>query len=105
MARLGPAIHVFVLPDIKDVNARDRRSDAVLRTATRGHDDSIQPHRALVQGEAVKRSLSSADLTHRRSGRPLGGVLPIIGVILDWGSLPGRSSTPRPGLIRSLPRR
>ena len=35
----------------------------------------------------VKRSLSSADLTHRRSGRPLGGVLPIIGVIFGLGLL------------------
>jgi endonuclease YncB( thermonuclease family) len=52
--------------------------------ATRGHDDSIKVHRAS-QGEPVKRSLSSADLTHQRSGRPLGGVLPIIGVIFGWG--------------------
>jgi hypothetical protein len=33
----------------------------------------------------VKRPLSSGDLTHRRSGRPLGGVLPIIGVIFGLG--------------------
>ena len=52
--------------------------------ATRGHDDSIKFHRAS-QGEPVKRSLSSADLTHQRSGRPLGGVLPIIGVIFGLG--------------------
>jgi endonuclease YncB( thermonuclease family) len=37
----------------------------------------------------VKRSLSSADLTHRRSGRPLGGVLPIIGVIFGLGLAAG----------------
>jgi endonuclease YncB( thermonuclease family) len=37
----------------------------------------------------VKRSLSSADLTHRRSGRPLGGVLPIVGVIFGLGLAAG----------------
>jgi hypothetical protein len=41
MAGLGPAIHVFPLTLIQGVDARDigARSDAVLRTATRGHDD------------------------------------------------------------------
>jgi hypothetical protein len=39
MAGLVPAIHVFD-PRWKDVDARDigERSDAVLRTAMRGHD-------------------------------------------------------------------
>ena len=40
-------------------------------------------------GAAVKRPLSAADLTHRRSGRPLGGVLPIIGVIFGLGLAAG----------------
>jgi hypothetical protein len=48
MAGLVPAIHVFDLMTPKDVDARDigERSDAVLRTAMRGHDDLL--HRALV---------------------------------------------------------
>jgi endonuclease YncB( thermonuclease family) len=37
----------------------------------------------------VKRPLSAADLTHRRSGRPLGGVLQIIGVIFGLGLAAG----------------
>jgi endonuclease YncB( thermonuclease family) len=45
----------------------------------------------------VKRSLSSADLTHRRSGRPLGGVLPIIGVIFGLGLLAGAIIHPPAG--------
>jgi endonuclease YncB( thermonuclease family) len=45
----------------------------------------------------VKRSLSSADLTHRRSGRPLGGVLPIIGVIFGLGLLAGAILHPPAG--------
>jgi len=45
----------------------------------------------------VKRSLSSADLTHRRSGRPLGGVLPIIGVIFGLGLLVGAIIHPPAG--------
>jgi hypothetical protein len=41
MAGLGPAIHVFLNCRKKDVDARDirERSDAVLRTAMRGHDE------------------------------------------------------------------
>jgi hypothetical protein len=40
MAGLVPAIHVLLNERKKDVDARDigERSDAVLRTATRGHD-------------------------------------------------------------------
>lgn len=45
----------------------------------------------------MKRSLSSADLTHRRSGRPLGGVLPIIGVIFGLGLLAGAILHPPAG--------
>ena len=45
----------------------------------------------------VKRSLSSADLTHRRSGRPLGGVLPIVGVIFGLGLLAGAIPHPPAG--------
>jgi endonuclease YncB( thermonuclease family) len=45
----------------------------------------------------VKRSLSSADLTHRRSGRPLGGVLPIVGVIFGLGLLAGAILHPPAG--------
>jgi len=37
----------------------------------------------------VRHSLSSAALTHRRSGRPLGGLLPIIGVIFGLGLAAG----------------
>jgi hypothetical protein len=41
MAGLVPAIHVFFVDIPEDVDARDigERSDAVLRTAKRGHDD------------------------------------------------------------------
>jgi len=41
MAGLVPAIHVLLAAFKKDVDARDigERSDAVLRTAKRGHDD------------------------------------------------------------------
>jgi hypothetical protein len=41
MAGLVPAIHVLLAAVKKDVDARDigERSDAVLRTAMRGHDD------------------------------------------------------------------
>jgi hypothetical protein len=41
MAGLVPAIHVLRAAFKKDVDARDigERSDAVLRTAMRGHDD------------------------------------------------------------------
>jgi hypothetical protein len=48
MAGLVPAIHVLLWsPEKKDVDARDigERSDAVLRTAMRGHDDG-KPTRA-----------------------------------------------------------
>ena len=45
----------------------------------------------------MKRSLSSGDLTHRRSGRPLGGVLPIIGVIFGLGLLAGAIIHPPAG--------
>jgi hypothetical protein len=40
MAGLVPAIHVLAIPQKKYVDARDmgERSDAVLRTAMRGHD-------------------------------------------------------------------
>jgi hypothetical protein len=40
MAGLVPAIHVFLMQEEQDVDARDigERSDAVLRTAMRGHD-------------------------------------------------------------------
>jgi len=43
MAGLVPAIHVFVIATPEDVDARDIgvRKHAVLRTAMRGHDDSI----------------------------------------------------------------
>jgi hypothetical protein len=44
-----------------------------------------------------KRSLSSGDLTHRRFGRPLGGVLPIIGVIFGLGLLAGAIIHPPAG--------
>ncbi|MGA8650262.1 MAG: thermonuclease family protein [Xanthobacteraceae bacterium] len=37
----------------------------------------------------MRHSLSSAALTHRRSGRPLGGLLPIIGVIFGLGLAAG----------------
>ena len=46
----------------------------------------------------MKRSLSSAALTHRRSGRPLGGVLPIIGVIFGLGLLAGAILHPPAGI-------
>ena len=41
-AGLVPAIHVFAPDRLQDVDARDvgERSDAVLRTAMRGHDES-----------------------------------------------------------------
>ena len=45
-----------------------------------------------------ERPLSSADLTHRRSGRPLGGVLPIIGVIFGLGLLAGAILHPPAGI-------
>jgi endonuclease YncB( thermonuclease family) len=45
----------------------------------------------------VKHSLSSGDLTHRRSGRPLGGVLPIIGVIFGLGLAAGAIFHPPAG--------
>ena len=45
----------------------------------------------------VKRSLSSADQTHRRPGRPLGGVLPIVGVIFGLGLLAGAILHPPAG--------
>jgi endonuclease YncB( thermonuclease family) len=45
----------------------------------------------------VKRPRSSADLAHRRSGRPLGGVLPIIGVIFGLGLLAGAILHPPAG--------
>src|SRR5215468_3823337 len=110
MAGPFPAIRVFVLRDIEDVVAAlaeptgparsgrpdDRLRDAVLRMAMRGHDDSIKSHRA-PQGEAVKRSLSRADVTRRRSGRPLSGVLPIIGVIFGLGLLAGAIVHPPAG--------
>jgi hypothetical protein len=40
MAGLVPAIHAFACYKVKDVDARHigERSDAVLRTATAGHD-------------------------------------------------------------------
>jgi hypothetical protein len=48
MAGLVPAIHVFVSRRLQDVDARHigERSDAVLRTAMRGHDGVIStpPH-------------------------------------------------------------
>jgi endonuclease YncB( thermonuclease family) len=45
----------------------------------------------------VKRSLSWADLTHRRPGRPLGGVLPIVGMIFGLGLLAGAILHPPAG--------
>jgi endonuclease YncB( thermonuclease family) len=64
--------------------------------AVRGHRDSIKSYRA-PQSEAVKRSLSKSDVTHRRFGRPLGGVLPIIGVIFGLGLLAGAIIHPPAG--------
>jgi hypothetical protein len=45
----------------------------------------------------VQRQRSSAHLAHRRSGRPLGGVLPIIGVIFGLGLLAGAILHPPAG--------
>jgi endonuclease YncB( thermonuclease family) len=45
----------------------------------------------------VKRSLSSATLTQRRSERPLGGVLPIVGVIFGLGLAAGAIFHPPAG--------
>lgn len=45
----------------------------------------------------VDHFLSSAALTHRRSGRPLGGLLPIIGVIFGLGLLAGAIIHPPAG--------
>ena len=44
----------------------------------------------LALGETgVRRSIPSPDLTRPRSGRPLGGVLPIVGVIFGLGLAAG----------------
>jgi endonuclease YncB( thermonuclease family) len=46
----------------------------------------------------VRRPLSPGDLSHRRSSRPLGGVLPIIGVIFGLGLLAGAILHPPAGV-------
>ncbi len=54
-------------------------------------------HLGPLWGHGAKRAVSAADLTHRRSGRPLGGVLPIIGVIFGLGLLAGAIIHPPAG--------
>lgn len=46
----------------------------------------------------MKRPLSPADVSHRRSARPLGGVLPIIGVIFGLGLFAGAIIHPPAGI-------
>jgi endonuclease YncB( thermonuclease family) len=56
------------------------------------------PDQPLFYAMGVKRPAPLADLTHRRSGRPLGGVLPIIGVIFGLGLLAGAILHPPAGV-------